>query len=84
MKWHRDKFGHIFDESGQEVSFRSLSILCSASDERIDQAERNTDLIASAPQLLDMLERIASTHQFELDDNMLNEAVKLIAAAKGQ
>jgi len=55
MKWHRDKWGHIIGEDGQEVKFRSVSILCSGSKEREELAEANTNLAAAAPALLEAL-----------------------------
>lgn len=50
--WTRDSYGHIVDRAGQDVRFRSLTILASSSQERIAQAEANTDLAAAAPELL--------------------------------
>lgn len=52
--WKRDKYGHIM-ANGKEVSFRSMSILCSASEDRIQTAEDNTTLAAAAPDMFDAL-----------------------------
>lgn len=57
--WSRDSYGHIVDSNGQQVLFRSLAILASSSSkDEILQAEANTDLVASAPDLLDELRRL--------------------------
>lgn len=53
--WSRDKYGHIM-ASGKEVNFRSMSILCSGASERIDEADANTTLASSAPDLFEALE----------------------------
>ena len=52
----RDKYGHIVDESGKDVLFRGVSIACAGSS--VPEAEKNSDLIAAAPDLLDALQKI--------------------------
>lgn len=89
MKWHRDKWGHIIDENGKEVRFRSVSILSSSSDERLDQAERNTDLICASPALLEALEksrRFVDCYVGEdiVAGRLILEIDAAIAAAKGE
>lgn len=54
--WHIDNWGKIVDESGQDVMMRSVSNLCSGSDDAVARAEKNTVLAAAAPALLEALE----------------------------
>lgn len=56
--WHRDKYGRICDKNGEEIVLRSVAVLCSGSPERIAEAEANTNLASSAPDLLEALETI--------------------------
>ena len=55
--WQQDKYGSVQDASGESIQFRGVSTLCSGSENRIAEAEANTRLIASAPELLDALEK---------------------------
>ena len=54
--WHRDEYGCVVDKSGEPVSFRTVSILCSGSPERIAEAEANTTLATASHDLLEALE----------------------------
>ncbi|MBY4947036.1 hypothetical protein K6V92_10440 [Cupriavidus respiraculi] len=79
--WARDKYGHIVDEQGKDVLFRSVSVLASGDPTQMDEAERNTTLAAAAPDLLEVLQALAerSTHRGQL---MLQaEDVLMIRAA---
>ena len=51
--WSRDKYGHVIDAHGESILLRSVSIACSG--KMVDEAEKNTNLIASAPDLLEAL-----------------------------
>jgi hypothetical protein len=54
--WFRDQYGNMLAKSGDRVVFRSVTTVCSGSDERIAEAEANTTLATSAPELLEALE----------------------------
>ncbi|EWC39591.1 hypothetical protein [Stutzerimonas stutzeri] len=87
--WLRDEYGNVVAGSGDRVAFRSVTTVCSGTDERISEAEANTTLIASAPDLLEALEMIVA----EADSytamtgkpvyNWLDQARAAIAKARG-
>lgn len=54
--WSRDKYGHIVDRDGRDVLFRGVSRLGDGSEWRIAEAEANTTLAATAPDLLEALQ----------------------------
>ena len=56
--WKRSDYGQIVDSDGKDVCFRSVTTMCSGSEESIAEAEANTDLIAAAPDLLAALKAI--------------------------
>ena len=60
--WSRDKYGHVIDAHGESVLLRSVSIACSG--KMVDEAEKNTDLIAAAPDLLEALTRLRGSFEF--------------------
>lgn len=60
--WSRDKYGCVVDANGDSVLFRGVSTLSAGSDERMAMAEANTDLAASAPDLLEALEMYAAVY----------------------
>lgn len=60
--WSRDKYGHIVDQNGRDVDFRSMCILSSGAGDRMAMAEANTTLAAAAPELLLALEGIAALY----------------------
>lgn len=53
--WSRNKYGSVIGPDGKDVLFRAVSTLCSGADEKMAMAEANTDLAASAPELLEAL-----------------------------
>jgi hypothetical protein len=68
--WKRDKYGHVVDERGRDINFRSMSSLCSGSEERMAEAEANTTLASAAPDLLAALQgvlRVADRATDEFD-----------------
>lgn len=87
--WLRDKYGTVLTPSGDRVTFRSVTITCSGTDERIAEAEANTTLAAAAPDLLEALEMIVA----EADSytartgkpvyNWLDQARAAISKARG-
>lgn len=50
--WTRDRYGHVVGPNGEDVRFRSLTIAASGSEERLAEAEANTNLAAAATDLL--------------------------------
>ena len=60
--WSRDKYGHVIDAHGESILLRSVSIACSG--KMVDEAEKNTDLIAAAPDLLEALTRLRGSFEF--------------------
>ena len=59
--WKRSDYGQIVDPDGKDVCFRSVTTMCSGSEESIAEAEANTDLIAAAPDLLAELREARET-----------------------
>jgi hypothetical protein len=55
--WLRDKYGAVRTTDDKDVLFRNMACLSAGSDERMAEAEANTDLAAAAPQMLAALER---------------------------
>lgn len=88
MKWLRHKHGHIIDEKGNTVYFRSIHTLCSGTVEKISQAERNTDLACAAPELLFSLEEMVADWDDELSQeaqvDFVGRARRAISKAKGE
>ena len=88
--WSRDKYGHVIDTKGESVLLRSVSIACSGM--MVDEAEKNTDLIAAAPDLLealifclDGLRTYAPEHMHGLQkDSYIRKASSAIAKATGE
>lgn len=83
--WLQNKYGSVVDRAGDGVQFRGVSTLCSGSDERIEEAEANTRLIAAAPDLLEALEDCVQAMQmFRVNGQILVNAKAAIAKAKGE
>lgn len=80
--WSRDKYGNLIDANGRNVLFRSVSILCAG--DGVAEAEKNTDLIAAAPDLLAALigldEAFCSINEFSTKEERHDARLKLIAA----
>ena len=56
--WIRDKFGNIKTAHGSDVLFRGVASICAGGDDRIKEAEANTDLIAQAPEIVAERDRL--------------------------
>ena len=76
--WKRSDYGQIVAPDGKDVCFRSVTTMCSGSEESIAESEANTDLIAAAPDLLAALIRareavnaiVLSTHSVSFDADL--------------
>lgn len=77
--WTRGKYGHVVDSSGKDVGFRSVMIICAGSG--IAEAEKNTDLIAAAPELLAALQRCLDYGSMTGDESVADQARAAIAKA---
>lgn len=84
--WSRDQYGHIVDSLGREIHFRGVCIMASGERERIDQAERNSDLAACAPSLIAALRRYVDmdTRNKLTDNHLYRTAVSVIESATGE
>ena len=84
--WKRSDYGQIVDPDGKDVCFRSVTTMCSGSEESIAEAEANTDLIAAAPDLLAALKAIQwfcdDPNGSEKGETLANGLVRLLPAAR--
>ena len=69
--WSRDKYGHVIDAHGESILLRSVSIACSG--KMVDEAEKNTNLIAAAPELLEACKRMMLWFEVEDDHSKMPE-----------
>lgn len=61
--WKRDKYGALVAINGEPVILRGTTTLCSGSDDRMMEAEANTDLAAAAPEFLEALSELVKSNE---------------------
>jgi hypothetical protein len=83
--WTRDKYGSLLGPDGRNVMLRGVSIAASGS--MVAEAEKNTDLITAAPDLLEALNNIlvgmeASGGWYD-DDDLFDAGMRAYNKATG-